>query len=281
MRSPTPPALHRGANIAGVVREFVLSLEDCGIFGKTSDTYLVPAQYAPQVTQAIIDAICSVPDNCTGRRSHDGGYGIQRVPEPKRTVAAVGHGVLSVPNTVDADAWRGMDIERDLPQLHLDDPGENDVPCVEEGRYFPMDDAAQGRFQELITDANKGLLAYVRAHPPLTHHSHSLAHTRPPPSFARKAYHLPKEQAQMWVCKWAVVVMHKYCPNFTSLVGAQYLQRIAALRAADDLSDPRPRAYFPVDTYRNEINADEMLVVGQFVYAIGSTLFSRITHITV
>jgi len=74
--------------------------------------------------------------------------------------------------------------------------------------------------------------------------------------------------------------MHKYCPNFTSLVGAQYLQRIAVL-LADGASptDPRPRAYFPTEEYADKIDDDEMLVVGQFLYATSCTLFSHLTKI--
>lgn len=74
--------------------------------------------------------------------------------------------------------------------------------------------------------------------------------------------------------------MHQYCPNFTSLVGAQYLQRIAVL-LADGASpaDPRPRAYFPTEEYEDKIDPDELLVVGQFLYAISCTLFSYVTKI--
>jgi hypothetical protein len=75
--------------------------------------------------------------------------------------------------------------------------------------------------------------------------------------------------------------MHTVAPNFTGLVGAQYLQRIAVKLAQGDLpSDPRPRAYFPTAAYRDEINADEIQIVGQFLYAVGCALFSNVTGIT-
>jgi len=269
--------------IADVVRDFVQSLEDCNVFCKTADTYVLPWEFAPQVAPAIIDAICSVPDNKTGRRARNQGYGIERVPEQVRRAAAVGNLTISLANTIPRDDWQSMDVGAVLPQILITTPDRTDVACIEEGRYFPMDSSRQAEFQAMVAAVNGGISWYVcAARPPARPPAHLLTR-HPPPRFAHNV--IPSQDdkaAQKWVCKFAVAMMHKYCPNFTCLVGTQYLQRIAVHRAQDfPASDPRPRAYFPTDEYRNLINDDENLIVGQFIYANGCTLFSNITKIVV
>jgi len=136
----------------------VASIVEFGATSKTHMNYLLPPTYKPMIAPAIVNAVCSVPDKAHAGLARDSGYGIWRVPAPKRTVAAAGAILITLPNTIDPEDWTDMDVERDCPQIHTINPAGDCLPGVDEGRYYPMSEGRQRELMAMIAFANLAIL---------------------------------------------------------------------------------------------------------------------------
>lgn len=240
-------------NIHDIVDDFVRTLRKCGFFSPTSNVYIIAASYDPQVAPAVREALCQIPDGADGGFGRE--FGIRKVAAHSPSDYACGGVVIRCPMSPSPDTWKIMKHE-DIPQIRVDDVSPETVPFISDTRFAMLDEDEERRFLEMIAYCNKIIVMFAES----VHHDES--------------------KSLEWVNRVIIAMLHKYCPNYMALIGAQYLQNICVANATSiPDTDPRPRAYFPDDVqYEKKITSDQAAICAQMAYCIASTLFSHITR---
>lgn len=240
-------------NIHDIVNDFVRTLRRCGFFDATSNIYLVSSNYDPFVAPAVIEALCQVPNNADGGLGQS--HGIQTVDVHSPNDYAFGGVVVRCPLSPPTDAWKFMKRD-DIPQIRVEDVDYSVKPFISDTRFAAMENEDDElRLLTMIGDCNKILVMFA------------------------ESIYVQSDKSLEWVNRIIVAIMHKYCPNYMALIGAQYLQNICVANA-DSIpdTDPRPRAYFPDEQrYESKITSDQAALCAQMAYCVASTLFSNVT----
>jgi hypothetical protein len=282
----------RTHNIHYYISEFVTVLRRVGVFQDGSPMYLVPG-YLFSTIGADIELMLlgdekTVPRPTGGiHASH--GYGVRSVQTPVWHRWAVGEWVMETPShpytreewvsrfhrpirhvtdTDDSYEAKVAQIEENrsagLPRIRLvaveDDA---DIPSIPEGRYYPLDEFDQDKevFEKMVETVNGTV-----------------------ETFASLTDRYNDDECQQWLCGVIVNMLSKWCPNFMSVLGAQYAQRVCL-----ELQDPsiaskqqgRPRAYFAMDErYKNALDENERRVIGTFVDVYACLFFSAKTYLS-
>lgn len=309
-RAKTPPCYANPHNlrvykeakspISFFVVAFVNLLKDLGYFTASDGDYFAPPHLFDFAVQRI--ELKLLGDQNTSAQPTAGlearlGHGIRQIQMPKRRQWGVNDQILIVPDPKERQDWdrdiylRGRrpgesvaeynaaiaqkKISRrgHIAQLHLVHSDVDIIPCIPSGRHFT--DVHMESFERLFRIVNGAVTMFVKL----------------------KDKKTTDNELQQWVSTLTVDLVHEYCPNFMSYVGAQYLQRICVKHQADTDRDKRPgapRAYFSrkVTTrmvggvqetylvYRDEMTPNEDRLVASFFEVFGSMFYSIKTYIS-
>lgn len=282
--------------ISFFVTNFVNLLKTLGYFTASDGDFLAPPHLFNFAATRI--QLQLLGDHATAAQPNGGleerlGHGVRQIKTPRRRQWAILDQVLIVPDPMEKQDWdryifvrkrrpgesqatynamkaaQIKDRDKYLAQLHMVDPEPADPPCIPSGRHFTDVDAED--FGRLFMIVNGGIKGFVEL----------------------KDAEKSDAELQQWVSTLTVDLLHEYCPNFMSYIGAQYLQRICVDLQADTFRDTKPgapRAYFSnmmdrrddefYRVYRDAMTSDDDRLVASFVEVFGSMFYSIKTYIS-
>jgi hypothetical protein len=186
------------------------------------------------------------------------GHGMRQIKMPRRRQWAIRDQIIIVPDPMERQDWekrvfirarrphesaggyaamvakQKADRRKYIAQIHLVDPVDDEVPCIPSGRHF--NDVDADSFLRLFKIVNGAISKFVEL----------------------KDAKTSEYDLQQWVSTLSVDLLHDYCPNFMSYIGAQYLQRICIEQQDDTFVGKKPgapRAYFSNKTKERPSNA--------------------------
>ncbi len=299
---PENPRVYKEAKspMSFFIVAFVNLLKELGYFTASEGDFFAPAHLFDFAVQRI--ELKLLGDQNTSAQPTAGlearlGHGIRQIQMPRRRQWAVNDRILIVPDPKERQDWdRDVYIRSRHPgesmtnynaavaqkkitrrphisQLHLVHSDADIIPCIPSGRHFT--DVHTESFERLFRIVNGAIISFVKL----------------------KDKNTPDSDLQQWVSTLTVDLVHEYCPNFMSYVGAQYLQRICIKNqdASDRGKRPgAPRAYFSrrvatrtVDgtdetylVYRDDMTPNEDRLVASFFEVFGSMFYSIKTYIS-
>lgn len=232
----------RTTNIAQCINSFFRLIDILGFYTKSSPFYIAPPCNEGKLVTMLTNKICALVYVVK-----HAGYSMAAIPTQSWNTFGIGPWNVDCPNPI--RDWSTA------PLIRCSDPDIDKPPVNDNGRRFPLTSEGCDKFLHCHSLCNKFLY-----------------------QFATRQRHLPKDEARKWYCRMAVALFHKFCPNFTCLVGTQVMQRVARDHVVGvEPDDPRPAAY-DVD-FKSHINTDEEEAFGHNIFALSSVLHSYITGI--
>ena len=291
---PYNPAVYKKmfAPISTLIRAYVCFLNEIGYF---TEHIFAPPDYFErafgEVAIRLLGNMNKEADPCGGLLPNLG-FGIRTVGKIDRCHWAINDKILCIPDPMILQDWNQkifirprqahetpahyeayrqkiIDTRGDIiPKVLVRDSTDDDPAFIPSTRHFCGD---LDGFSKLFDLVNSAIVYFVNL----------------------KDEGTSDEELQRWISKFSVDLLHEYCPNFMSFIGAQFFQRVC-LKFQDrrfvDVNLGMPRAYFSSKTrtidgetsfvFRDELTEDEDRIAASFLEVFGSMFFSSKTYIS-